>query len=63
MATYRVVRILNYYNRHEKVIKQVIKKGVNLEEARAHCTSPKHSMATAMERDGKWFDCYEKENV
>lgn len=49
MATYKIVRF------RFKGRKRVIKRGLTLKQARAHCRNPKTSKA------GVWFDGYTKE--
>ena len=59
--TYKIIRF--YMNKN----KRVIKRGLSLEEAQAHCRSPQTSFRTAKGRDaytrrvGAWFDGYERE--
>jgi hypothetical protein len=63
--TYRIVRRF-MRDEHES---QVVKTGLSLEEAQAHCHDPETSSSTAQgtheqattERFGPWFDSYEEE--
>jgi hypothetical protein len=48
---YKIVRMWRDHNDT-----RVIKRGLTLEQAQAHCKDPKTSVA------GVWFDGYEKEN-
>lgn len=60
-----VHRIVRHYQRGKK---RVLKNGVSLEEAEAHCHSSESSWKTATrceahvrtERKGPWFDDYEE---
>ena len=60
-ATYRIVR---FYQEHDS---EVIKTGLSLEDARAHCNDPETSSTTASAetlrraKSGEWFDGYEAE--
>ena len=62
---YSIVRM--YQNDFSK--KRIIKRGLTLEEAQAHCRDPETSSSTATsrkaiaetERMGRWFDGYESE--
>jgi|TARA_R100000482_G_scaffold75033_1_gene28950 hypothetical protein len=49
--TYKIIR---FYNRRNGIQRRTIKRGLTLEEARAHCNDPKTS------GDG-WFDGYDLE--
>ncbi len=62
MESYKIVR--HYFNGGRRVIKRVIKRGLTLEQAKAHCSDPETSSSTAtsakakrrtLER-GPWFD-------
>jgi hypothetical protein len=63
MATYKIVRM------HFKGRNKVIKRGLTLEEAQAHCHDPETSSSSATsdvalaytEEHGMWFDGYEEE--
>ena len=65
MDTYKIVRMFQ----HEAYHSQVIKRGLTLEEAQAHCNDPETSSSTCKtllslkvtDRYGDWFDGYEKE--
>lgn len=65
-ATYRVVR---FYQRDD-IPDKIIKSGLSLAEARAHCSDPETSGSTAVSDDGRaetalfgpWFDGYEEED-
>ena len=48
--TYKIIR---FYKDHYR--NRVIKRGLTLEEAQAHCSDPK------TRKEGKWFDGYTKE--
>ena len=48
--TYKIIR---FYKDHYR--NRVIKRGLTLEEAQAHCRSPK------TRKEGVWFDGYAKE--
>lgn len=64
MTTYKIVRIFKNNNRE-----RVIKTGLTLEQAQAHCRDPETSSHTATsaaanritKRNGEWFDGFEKE--
>lgn len=66
MDTYRIVRFYEDNNR----AREVITRGLTLEQAKAHCQDPETSSTTAtseaaQERTanfGRWFDGFEKEN-
>jgi hypothetical protein len=51
MDTYKVIRMY----RDEDIRSEVIKTGLTLEEAQAHCKD------RTTRREGEWFDGYEKE--
>jgi len=63
--TYQIVR--GYRDHPEK--RRVIKRGLSLEEAQAHCSDPETSSSTCTsaagkrrtERFGPWFDGYDEE--
>jgi len=65
VSTYRIVRM---YFSHD-VSNHVIKRGLTLEEAQAHCKDPETSSKTCTNshgvrrtrRHGPWFDGYEAE--
>lgn len=65
MTTYKIVR---YYQRDGRR-NRVIKRGLTLEEAQAHCNDPETSSTTATraaakrltENRGAWFDGYTAE--
>ena len=50
--TYKIIRFYKNHNRN-----RVIKRGLTLEEAQAHCRDPK------TRKEGEWFDGYAKENT
>tara|TARA_R110000824_G_scaffold97551_6_gene233164 strand:- start:212 stop:424 length:213 start_codon:yes stop_codon:yes gene_type:complete len=52
MKTYKVIR---FYRELRKASK-VIRRGLTLEEARAHCLNP------STQKEGVWFDGFESEN-
>lgn len=62
--TYKIVR--NYFDDHPPV---VLRCGLTLEQAQAHCRDPETSSRTATkrwaraltERYGRWFDGYDEE--
>jgi hypothetical protein len=64
-VTYKIVR--NFED--DDLDKEVIKRGLTLEEAQAHCEDPETSSSTATgvleveltERVGRWFDGYTAE--
>ncbi len=66
MSTFKIVRM--YANGHET---EVVKRGLSLEAAQAHCRNPETSSSkakgTAAKRRtaiyGPWFDGYEEENA
>lgn len=66
MPTYCIVRM---YFDSAKFPKRVIKRGLTLEEAQAHCQDPETSSSTCREYKnvkrtkicGPWFDGYEEE--
>ncbi len=61
---YKIVR--NYFKGRPQNCRQVIKTGLTLEEAQAHCKDPETSSSTCRlarnkartERFGAWFDGY-----
>lgn len=65
MTTYRIVR--GYRDHEEK--REVVRRGLSLEEAQAHCRDPETSSSTCSdpknirrtETYGPWFDGYEEE--
>ena len=65
MPTYRIVR----FYQTAKTSRRIIKTGLTLDEAQAHCRDPQTSSRTAtgahaVERtrlNGQWFDGYEEE--
>ena len=64
MTTYKIVR---YYQDRTKS-PRLIKSGLTLAEARAHCANPETSTRTCQslasqehQRHGSWFDGYRKE--
>lgn len=62
MATYKIIR--NYLRDYPK---RVVKRGLTLEEAQAHCRHPESASDTCMSAAGKartrrmgpWFDGYD----
>ena len=50
--TYSIIRF--YKERHKP--SRVIKRGLTLEQAQAHCRNP------STQKEGEWFDGYESEN-
>ncbi len=66
MTTYCIVR--NYFNHPGR--RSVIRSGLTLDEAQAHCGDPETSSRTCTtdegrartEREGPWFDGYEAED-
>ena len=52
MGTYKIIRFYNTGSAYKS--NEIIKQGVTLEQARAHCKDPATSTDT-------WFDGYEKE--
>ncbi len=62
--SYKIIRL--YFDDPRK--NKVIKTGLTLKQARAHCKSPETSSSTAKSAEairhtnkhGKWFDSYEK---
>lgn len=65
MTTYKIVR--NHFN--ENVPRKVIKTGLTLEEAQAHCRDPETTSSKCKgaeakaytEKFGPWFDGYDEE--
>jgi hypothetical protein len=65
VTTYKIVRLYQ----DPKVNNEVIKTGLTLEEAQAHCSDPETSSSTAknriaragLARYGPWFDGYDEE--
>lgn len=65
MTTYKIIRM--YFDEYRG--NRVIRRGLTLEEAQAHCRDPETSSKTATgyegrkrtERLGPWFDGYEEE--
>lgn len=51
MKTYKIIRF--YQERHKQ--SRVIKRGLTLEQAQAHCQDP------STQKEGCWFDGYESE--
>lgn len=64
METYKIIR--GYMLDHPS---QIIKEGLTLEEAKAHCKDPETSSSTCKEKEnvertlkyGPWFDSFEDE--
>jgi hypothetical protein len=61
---YKVVR----FYQDEGVFPRVIKTGLTLEEAQAHCRDPETSSVTATDKTheqefGRWFDGYDSEGA
>lgn len=64
MKYYKIVR--NFFNGGGRVRKRVIKKGLTLEQAQAHCKDPETSSSTCKgaaacrrtRQHGPWFDGY-----
>ena len=62
---YRIVRMFE----NDWLENRIIKRGLTLEEAQAHCRDPETSSSTATSRKaaertiamGRWFDGYESE--
>lgn len=62
---YRIVR----HYKNAGILKRIIRRGLTLEEAQAHCRDPETSSSTATgavprartRRLGPWFDGYEAE--
>lgn len=52
MATYKIVR---FYAPHVDKPNRVIRRGLTLEEAVAHCRDPR------TRKEGEWFDGYDHE--
>lgn len=52
MKTYKIIRF--YQERHKQ--SRVIKRGLTLEQAQAHCNDP------ATEKAGQWFDGFQSED-
>lgn len=65
MTTYRIIR----HFQNEDVRNKVVKRGLTLDEAQAHCHDPETSSSTATSSRGRsrtrelgpWFDGYEEE--
>lgn len=65
MPTYRIVR----FYRDADVTRRVIRRGLSLDAAQAHCQDPETSSSTATNktavsltrRVGPWFDGFEEE--
>lgn len=65
MSTYRIVR----FYRDPDITRRVIRRGLSLDAAQAHCQDPETSSSTATNktamsrtrRVGPWFDGYEEE--
>lgn len=65
MTTYKIIRS---YQRDDQP-KRVIKRGLTLEEAQAHCRDPETSSSTCTSSEGRrrteergpWFDGYDEE--
>jgi hypothetical protein len=65
VSTYRVMR---FYQDHDRE-SEVVKRGLTLEEAQAHCKNPETSSKTCTssvgknrtKRRGPWFEGYTKE--
>lgn len=67
MATYRIIRM--YQNRDTAPARRIIKSGLTLEQAQAHCGDPETSSRTCKKAAnirrtkiyGPWFDGYEEQ--
>lgn len=65
MGTYKVVRMFQ----DERIPRRTVRRGLTLEEARAHCADPETSSKTCRKPEnlrrtrsyGPWFDAYEAE--
>lgn len=65
MATYKIIRLFQ----SERVPRRTVKRGLTLEQAKAHCRSPETSSRTATTAEaeectrvyGPWFDGYDVE--
>jgi hypothetical protein len=65
--SYRIVR--NYFDSERAPERRVVKRGLTLEEARAHCKDPETSSTTAKSATarahtaahGSWFDGFDEE--
>ena len=63
---YRIVRL--FFDRERNPARRVIKTGLTLEEAQAHCNDPETSSSTCKsarclrytKQHGEWFDGYEE---
>jgi hypothetical protein len=63
--SYKIVRLFKDYHQPSRVIKR----GLSLEQAQAHCRNPETSSSTCTSVEGKlltklkgpWFDGYEEE--
>lgn len=66
MSTYRIVR----FYKDPDIPREVVARGLTLEQAQAHCNDPETSSSTATgehakertARKGAWFDGYEDED-
>lgn len=64
--SYKIIRF--YFN--DDISNRVVKRGLTLDEAQAHCQDPETSSSTCQKRAnvkrteqrGKWFDGYEKDS-
>ena len=56
MGTYRIVRVYKgKFHPKDGLVSKIIKEGLSLEEAQAHCNDP------STREEGVWFDSYVEE--